>query len=514
MIYHNFIEKKKLLPATARVLFAAVALVTLFSRFLAKAPFLSFYVDDFFYYLKIAHNLANHKISSFDGIHLTNGYHPLWMAALTGLSILFHGKAFFLALQCLTFAAACTFFEGVKKVLSLLGIAEPLLSVLALIPSLQALLLLRDGMEVTLALPLCIWLVAAVLAQDNSPRQGLGIGLLASLTILSRLDTIFLVVLLLAACLYSMPKQRRLRWLGGFCAGITPVALYFAFNFFYFHSMMPLSGRAKQLKPGWMPSLVPLSSLISPHTRTKLILVPASLLLLTLAIVCAVRFYRCAPTKERVILSAVLLFPLVQLLTLSFVSDWPLWPWYFYPLVLSSAPSLALFAVYIPASNLIQQWLLMPVALLYEGVLGLFLVAYSILGSPAAGTYKVSQQIAGMMDANPGVYAMGDKAGAIGYLSHQPLIQLEGLVMDGPYLKKIQDREPLRSILKDYGASYYVTMFARTPSPEDCLSVREPAQAGPSSPISTGKICSSPIAAVYDQTYSVYVAIFPADSVK
>ena len=36
--------------------------------------------DDAFYYLGIARNLARSGLSSFDGVHLTNGYHPGWMA--------------------------------------------------------------------------------------------------------------------------------------------------------------------------------------------------------------------------------------------------------------------------------------------------------------------------------------------------------------------------------------------------------------------------------------------------
>lgn len=37
-----------------------------------------FTLDDGFYYFKIAANIADGKGSTFDGIHLTDGYHPLW----------------------------------------------------------------------------------------------------------------------------------------------------------------------------------------------------------------------------------------------------------------------------------------------------------------------------------------------------------------------------------------------------------------------------------------------------
>ena len=47
--------------------------------------------DDAYFYVKIAWNLGTHRISSFDGIHTTDGYHLLWgwllglTSALTGL---------------------------------------------------------------------------------------------------------------------------------------------------------------------------------------------------------------------------------------------------------------------------------------------------------------------------------------------------------------------------------------------------------------------------------------------
>src|SRR5512145_2884009 len=35
--------------------------------------------DDAYYYFKVAQNIAEGHGSTFDGINLTNGYHPLWM---------------------------------------------------------------------------------------------------------------------------------------------------------------------------------------------------------------------------------------------------------------------------------------------------------------------------------------------------------------------------------------------------------------------------------------------------
>src|SRR5262245_58231531 len=40
-------------------------------------------LDDGFYYFKIAQQIAHGAGSTFDGMHLTNGYHPLWLLCLT-----------------------------------------------------------------------------------------------------------------------------------------------------------------------------------------------------------------------------------------------------------------------------------------------------------------------------------------------------------------------------------------------------------------------------------------------
>src|SRR3989344_1087085 len=51
----------------------------------------AFLVDDAFYYFKPASNLAMGLAPTFDGEHLTNGYHPLWMGISAAVYYLFPG---------------------------------------------------------------------------------------------------------------------------------------------------------------------------------------------------------------------------------------------------------------------------------------------------------------------------------------------------------------------------------------------------------------------------------------
>ena len=46
-----------------------------------------FVIEDMFYYLTSARNVAAGRGPSLDGIHPTNGFHPLWMLMLAGIDV-------------------------------------------------------------------------------------------------------------------------------------------------------------------------------------------------------------------------------------------------------------------------------------------------------------------------------------------------------------------------------------------------------------------------------------------
>jgi hypothetical protein len=100
---------------TGRVLLAVAGGVTavwlLVVLVWRDAPFaLTF--DDAFYYFGIARNVAHGHGSTFDGINLTNGYHPLWMllaVPVFGLGLDGTGAArALLAAQVLCYGGALT----------------------------------------------------------------------------------------------------------------------------------------------------------------------------------------------------------------------------------------------------------------------------------------------------------------------------------------------------------------------------------------------------------------------
>jgi hypothetical protein len=156
--------------------------------------------DDAFYYFQVARNLARGAGPTFDGIHATNGFHPLWMALLVVVFRFVPGEV--APLRC---AAAC---EVVLVAAALVGVHRemrrrvpgPSAFIAAALPlampaSPRA---LAGGMESALDLFILVALWRRWSALDAVAavrvRDGLSLGALAALACLARLENTALVV--------------------------------------------------------------------------------------------------------------------------------------------------------------------------------------------------------------------------------------------------------------------------------------------------------------------------------
>lgn len=75
---------------------AVLAALRFFVILLGETPYgiAKYYMaDDAFYYFQTARNFATGLGSTFDGVHPTNGYHPLWFLISSGVFALVHGVA-------------------------------------------------------------------------------------------------------------------------------------------------------------------------------------------------------------------------------------------------------------------------------------------------------------------------------------------------------------------------------------------------------------------------------------
>jgi hypothetical protein len=493
------------------------AIVALFSRFF-RADTYGFFEDDFFYYVQIAQNLARHGISSFDGIHLTNGYHPLWMLVLVALLKFTSGKAFFIAVQIVSLALIMVFYAGMLRVLRRFGVEPVIGRLAALTLSLHALLLFRLGMEVTLSLPLGIVTLGYILRPDFrwTAKQTVLYGLFACLTVLARLDSIILFALLLALqTLFTAVRwSERLKRIGLYCIGFAPLLVYLAVNQHIFGIPMPVSGAAKQMKPLFPPSNISLIGMVHPFDRMKAAFVFPALLLLVWGGFTLFRRRQSLPRKQVPLLLAMILFPIAHIGLLCLLSDWTVWPWYYYPLVYSSLAAVVLWLQPRAANQKTQPSFVLRASLLLPALFYvLYISVYAVEKQPTS-TALMDRDLAAYMQQHPGMYAMGDGAGAgtTAYLSSQPILQLEGLTMDRAYLANIRNRRPLAAVLHDYGVDYYIVLSLSALPVDGCYTMHEPSQAGPSSPHMLGRVCQPPL---FTSTHSGTTALlFPASAVQ
>jgi hypothetical protein len=469
----------------------AIIVVDLFHRFFPRSSMYGAFDDDFFYYAQVARHLAHGAGSTFDGIHRTNGYHPLWLLCLTFFSLGDSGQLFFILVTITAITAIGSIFLLSVLVLNRLGVATPGQYVIATLITFESELLLRGGMEITLAIPLLLLLIFTYLdATQQDDWFFLRAGLLSSLCVLCRLDSIVLVLLLFSFTLQHQKSfSASLKSIAIFVGGLTPLWGYLLLNKLLFGGFSPISAQAKQLRLHHTPQLEPLRSLIHPFTTVRLLVVFPGILCTIVLLAFLVRRRHHLPPTARTVLWALALFPLLHLCILCFLSDWPLWYWYFYPLLLSSFGCMAALAARFRPSR--RTWVVSAVCVTVVS-LG-YTAAYNVLHPPRKNAlFLAAQDIAQFAETHPGVYGMGDRSGTAGYMLSSPMLQLEGLMMDRAYLDRLRTQPPLDSVLSEYGVKYYVSSDATFE--DGCYRTREPLQAGPDSASMLGIFCQQPVA--------------------
>jgi len=487
------------------------AAITLFVRLRSNA-LLSFYDDDAFYYFQIARNMASRHGSTFDGTHLTNGYHPLWMLTLVALNLLAPGKTLFFLLQCIAFASVVTTFLAANSLFRYFSTNLAITQIAAAIIALQVLQLVLGGMEVTLTLPLALCLCWYRLRPQFrwTASEAMRYGLLAALVVLSRLDSLLLIVLLflLDFSLLHLRPEDRLPRLYAVLSFALPVLLYALSNHVWFHVWLPISGQAKQMRFHSSLHLAAIRSAFDPINFPYWVIVVYPALLVLSG--CVIGLCRAGRLQIRRITLAfcisLVAFPILQFLVFVTLSDWPIWPWYLYSLPLAMTGLFLLLFEQYPSAQLFRRagdyvMLQAPIALLA------FLFAWAHTADRSGERvqwYLYAKDIEAFSQNHDGIYAMGDCAGTTGYLIHQPLVQLEGLTMDADFLQNLRAQRNLNQVLQLYDVRYYVTL-----NPEhvgECYRTREPTQAGPDSPHMLGSFCQQPIATY--QHSNVTVDIF------
>jgi hypothetical protein len=203
-------------------------------------------------------------------------------------------------------------------------------------------------------------------------------------------------------------------------------------------------------------------------------------------------------TVRRIAVLAMLVFPWQQLVALSFLSDWFIWSWYLYTLNIAACGVLCVL-LQITEGRRLRGLVSMAVAAL--SVVAILEARQMLKTRASENLPNIANglRLAAFAQTHPGVYAMGDLAGAAGYLLPYPMVQTEGLVMDRGFLEKIRRQEDLVSVLRGYGVRYYVSSVDFRTHPV-CFHAIEPIRAGSTSAHMRATFCTKPVLQ-YDVSY-------------
>ena len=493
----------------SRAMTASVALWLACTSFLPLfhlSPWMPFFEDDFYYYLKVAENFAHGAGSTFNGIVPTNGYHPLWFLVIAAFAwIAKTPKVLVSLLGVASILGGLSTYLLARRIFILSSLEQAVSAVLAALITAYAAPMFFGGMEVTIALPLVLLVMVMAMQPKRwlgSWRRSLVFGCVVSAMVLARLDTmIFAGVIFAMLLIFSRARRKDIyKWVApsayaGFIAGLSPVAIYFLLNRAFFHTLLPVSGMAKQLKAGLAPS--------APALRSAFDTPPADQAIVAFILLMALLFpwlSRRIAVSHRAAYLAALVFPFLYIAILSCRSDWRLWPWYLYPFRSALCASVALFALW-PSVNRVLKIRAVVVALALIAVISIVLVRRDYEGR--VRLYDTAIDLQTFSITHHGVYAMGDGSGMVGMLLSDPVIQTEGLMMDRDFLTKMQRSTPLRQVLASYNVRYYITATASPP--HGCLLALEPSEAGPASPHMSARFCAPPVATFVHRNIYTYI---------
>ena len=163
--------------------------------------------DDAYYYFKVAQNISEGHGSTFDGIHLTNGYHPLWLLicipvfALTRYDLILPLRVLAVITGVLQYGTAMFLYRLVRMAVS--PAAGFLTAAYWLFNSYILLFLFKTGVESGIALLALTAFLYLVYKFDTSRAQSdrtipriAVLGAFALLTTLGRLDLAFISIVI------------------------------------------------------------------------------------------------------------------------------------------------------------------------------------------------------------------------------------------------------------------------------------------------------------------------------
>ena len=177
--------------------------------------------DDAYYYFKVAQNISEGHGSTFDGIHPTNGYHPLWMLicipifALARYDLILPLRVLVLVTGVLQIGTALLLYRLLRSAISVP--VAMLAAAYWVFDSYILVFLYKTGVESSIALFFIAMLLLLTYRFERSWRRAKPsapelclLGTVAALAVFSRLDLIFFALIM---GIWIVLRQSPLRYL-------------------------------------------------------------------------------------------------------------------------------------------------------------------------------------------------------------------------------------------------------------------------------------------------------------
>ncbi len=419
----------------------------------------SLFVDDAYYYFKIAQHVVAGDGSTFDGISHTNGYHPLWLVVLLPVFAIVRSRtAALTVVKALCGALWIAALWQVGRIGRAIG--APVAMLIGCLPiavytAAAPRALPFAGVETGLVLPLLLAaIVPLVRAARTGPREEWIAGVWLAVAVLARLDAVYVVGFLAVLVALRATAARGPHRVGALARVALPGAAVFVadllVNRIWFGAALTTATRAKTMTPPTAnnyplhqyfndPASMPI--IVGVGTASGLVVVAA---LLAARASRGERARRAPLVRLADIVAALWLAGALATVVFDRQSSWALYPWYYYEafLVLLLGPGVVLAAL-LPALRLpaLSARTLTGAA---AGALAVGAVAGVLLRVAADGGENfLTQNAAAAIALNKvlphdAVVAMGDRAGVVGYFLDRPVVQLEGIVGSNEYLDAVR----------------------------------------------------------------------------
>ena len=433
---------------------------------------LNFAHDDSFFYLKTADNISKGLGSTFDGINITNGYHPLYLILLVVIFfipnllfnpspeimyrvvILFH---FVLVLYIVIFILKSFFNFYIKE-----NNKQYLISIILLISILVG---IRDfGVEShLLCIIMAIYFYIKTIEIKSEKIYYYIKPILFSLLFLARTDFFLLVIpfLLISDIIITEKDKRKKLLINYFLFLILTASSYYLFNYTYFHRIDTVSG--------YLTNGFPIFHLIGNIkyliSKDANIFNQFSRLIFCIGAIVSFIIYSFSgkkkdnPQLERILIG-VGIGSLIFIIAHLCFNNYSLREWY-----LTFPSMIGAIMLSILISKLKKNQLLLNILLVIILIVAVYFS--KITSNKFLTSYEYSKKINLTLNKNERVFQM-DMCGLTGYFSERSIINGDGLVNSYEYLDVLKNRK-LKDYLLENNIKYYSTYITKEINEKDSV---------------------------------------------